>query len=78
VLNQIQKKKFEQLHIVLGVVNDKDLDEIHPYFQKCYLLFFKINQGIRRDNLSAKREHGDRTVFNSITTAYKTSEDQGY
>jgi hypothetical protein len=24
------KQKFEQLHIVLGVVNDKDLEEILP------------------------------------------------
>jgi dihydrofolate synthase/folylpolyglutamate synthase len=33
VLNQIQKQ-FEQLHIVLGVVNDKDLEEILPLFPK--------------------------------------------
>jgi hypothetical protein len=36
VLNQIQTK-FEQLHIVLGVVNDKDLEEI-PFPKECYLL----------------------------------------
>jgi folylpolyglutamate synthase/dihydropteroate synthase len=34
VLNQIHKQKFEQLHIVLGVVNDKDLEEILPYSQR--------------------------------------------
>jgi dihydrofolate synthase/folylpolyglutamate synthase len=32
VMKQIQKEKFDTLHIVLGVVNDKDLDEILPLF----------------------------------------------
>jgi dihydrofolate synthase/folylpolyglutamate synthase len=41
VLNQIKKQEFEQLHIVLGVVNDKDLEEILPLFEKCYLLLLK-------------------------------------
>jgi dihydrofolate synthase/folylpolyglutamate synthase len=26
VLNQIQKEKYKQLHIILGVVNDKNLE----------------------------------------------------
>ncbi|MFD1601475.1 bifunctional folylpolyglutamate synthase/dihydrofolate synthase [Flavobacterium artemisiae] len=34
VMNQIQNEKFEKLHIVLGVVNDKDLDSILPLFPK--------------------------------------------
>ena len=34
VMNQLQKEKFEKLHIVLGVVNDKDLDSILPLFPK--------------------------------------------
>ena len=34
VLHQIEKEVFETLHIVLGVVNDKDLDEILPLFPK--------------------------------------------
>jgi dihydrofolate synthase/folylpolyglutamate synthase len=33
-MNQIQKETFENLHIVLGVVNDKDLDSILPLFPK--------------------------------------------
>ena len=32
VMNQIQKETYESLHIVLGVVNDKDLDSILPLF----------------------------------------------
>jgi dihydrofolate synthase/folylpolyglutamate synthase len=34
VMNQIKKETFENLHIVLGVVNDKDLDSILPLFPK--------------------------------------------
>ncbi len=48
VLNQIKNEKFEQLHIVLGVVNDKDLDEVLPLFPKnaiyyCFLFYFPSN-----------------------------------
>lgn len=32
VMNQIKNENFENLHIVLGVVNDKDLDSILPLF----------------------------------------------
>lgn len=40
VMNQIQKEKFNSLHIVLGVVNDKDLDEILPLFPKKAIYYF--------------------------------------
>jgi dihydrofolate synthase/folylpolyglutamate synthase len=33
VLKQISKQKFDTLHFVLGVVNDKDLEEILPLSQ---------------------------------------------
>ncbi|MDX6184079.1 folylpolyglutamate synthase/dihydrofolate synthase family protein [Flavobacterium sp. Fl-77] len=38
VISQIEKEVFENLHIVLGVVNDKDLEAILPLFPKkaCY------------------------------------------
>lgn len=34
VMNQLKKETFDNLHIVLGVVNDKDLDSILPLFPK--------------------------------------------
>lgn len=34
VMNQLRNEKYEKLHIVLGVVNDKDLDSILPLFPK--------------------------------------------
>jgi dihydrofolate synthase/folylpolyglutamate synthase len=40
VMNQIQKETFENLHIVLGVVNDKDLDSILPLFPKKAIYYF--------------------------------------
>jgi dihydrofolate synthase/folylpolyglutamate synthase len=40
VLRQIQKETFEKLHIVLGVVNDKDLNQILPLFPKDAIYYF--------------------------------------
>ena len=40
VMKQIQKETFESLHIVLGVVNDKDLDSILPLFPKKAQYYF--------------------------------------
>ncbi|TDO77307.1 dihydrofolate synthase/folylpolyglutamate synthase [Flavobacterium chryseum] len=40
VMNQVQKETFENLHIVLGVVNDKDLDSILPLFPKKAQYYF--------------------------------------
>ncbi|KAF2342148.1 bifunctional folylpolyglutamate synthase/dihydrofolate synthase [Flavobacterium tistrianum] len=40
VMNQLKNEKFENLHIVLGVVNDKDLDSILPLFPKDAQYYF--------------------------------------
>ncbi|MBF4517757.1 bifunctional folylpolyglutamate synthase/dihydrofolate synthase [Flavobacterium sp. ANB] len=40
VMNQVQKETYENLHIVLGVVNDKDLDSILPLFPKKAQYYF--------------------------------------
>ncbi|MHC0443405.1 bifunctional folylpolyglutamate synthase/dihydrofolate synthase [Flavobacterium sp. 3-210] len=40
VMNQLQKETYENLHIVLGVVNDKDLDSILPLFPKKAQYYF--------------------------------------
>lgn len=40
VMNQLRNEKFEKLHIVLGVVNDKDLDSILPLFPKDAKYYF--------------------------------------
>jgi dihydrofolate synthase/folylpolyglutamate synthase len=78
VMNQIQKELFTKLHIVLGVVNDKDLDKILPLFPKNAIYYFsKPNnpRGLDATTLANKaQQYGlAGTVFNSITTAYQNA-----
>jgi dihydrofolate synthase/folylpolyglutamate synthase len=76
VLKQIQKEKFDALHIVLGVVNDKDLDEILPLFPKNAFYYFckpNIPRGLDASILQKKATmfglKGE--VYNSVTDAYQ-------
>jgi dihydrofolate synthase/folylpolyglutamate synthase len=76
VMYQIQKEKFDTLHIVLGVVNDKDLDEVLPLFPKNAIYYFckpNIPRGLDASFLHQKATtfglHGE--VFNSVSEAYK-------
>ena len=76
VLNQIQKEQFEKLHIVLGVVNDKDLDEILPLFPKDAKYYFckpTISRGLNATELKEKAaEFGlIGKVYNSVSNAYE-------
>ena len=75
VLNQIQKHHFETLHIVLGVVNDKDLDSILPLFPKNANYYFckpNVPRGLEPQILQKKAtEFGlSGEVFNSVSEAY--------
>ncbi|AUC14154.1 tetrahydrofolate synthase [Tenacibaculum sp. SZ-18] len=40
VMEQLKKEKYDNLHIVLGVVSDKNLDEILPLFPKEAIYYF--------------------------------------
>lgn len=76
VMKQIQKEKFDTLHIVLGVVNDKDLDEILPLFPKNAIYYFckpNIPRGLDPQILKQKAtEFGLKgEVFNSVSESYK-------
>lgn len=75
VLNQIQNEKFEELHIVLGVVNDKDLNEILPLFPKNAKYYFckpniprGLNAGILQKKAADFQLNGK--VYNSVSNAY--------
>jgi len=80
VLNQIQNEKFEKLHIVLGVVNDKNLDEILPLFPKNAIYYFcrpNIPRGLDEKILQKKA-----TAFNlkgetyySVSNAYQAAKE---
>ena len=76
VLNQLQKEEFSKLHIVLGVVNDKDLAEILPLFPKDANYYFSkpnIPRGLDAAILQKEAlEFGlIGEVFNSVRNAYE-------
>ncbi|HSD08555.1 folylpolyglutamate synthase/dihydrofolate synthase family protein [Flavobacterium sp.] len=75
VLKQIQKESFENLHIVLGVVNDKELSEVLPLFPKNATYYFckpNIPRGLDASNLQEKAFSfflkGE--TYNSVIEAY--------
>ncbi len=75
VLNQIQKESFDQLHFVLGVVNDKDLDEVLPLFPKNAAYYFckpNIPRGLEADILHKKASSFGLKgkIYNSVSDAY--------
>lgn len=68
-MQQIQEQKFENLHLVLGFVNDKDLDKIIPLFPKnakYYLSKPNIPRGL--DEKLAQEKFKE---FNIETNIYK-------
>jgi dihydrofolate synthase/folylpolyglutamate synthase len=76
VMKQIQKEKFDTLHIVLGVVNDKDLDEVLPLFPIDAIYYFckpNIPRGLETSILQEKAAtfglKGE--VYNSVSESYK-------
>lgn len=75
VLQQIQKEQFEQLHIILGVVNDKNLEEILPLFPENAIYYFcKPNnpRGLEPTILEEKAVifNLKGKIYNSVSTAY--------
>uniref|UniRef100_UPI00404B87D1 bifunctional folylpolyglutamate synthase/dihydrofolate synthase n=1 Tax=Flavobacterium sp. TaxID=239 RepID=UPI00404B87D1 len=75
VLKQIQKERFEKLHIVLGVVTDKDLGSILPLFPKKANYYFckpDVLRGLDAEILRTKSlEFGlVGNVYNSVSDAY--------
>lgn len=78
VLNQIKKEQFEELHFVLGVVNDKDLEEILPLFPKEANYYFckpNILRGLDAVILQQKAADFQLNgkVYNSVSNAYQAA-----
>ena len=78
VLNQVQNEKYDCLNIVLGFVNDKDLDQILTLFPKNANYFFckpNIPRGLDVLDLQKKAlEFGlIGNIYNSATEAYKNA-----
>jgi dihydrofolate synthase/folylpolyglutamate synthase len=78
VLKQIQKENFEKLHIVLGVVNDKNLSEILPLFPKNAIYYFckpNIPRGLDSSVLLAKANSHNLygRTYTSVLEAYDSA-----
>jgi dihydrofolate synthase/folylpolyglutamate synthase len=75
VLNQIDNERYETLHIVLGVVNDKDLVSILPLFPKNAVYYFctpNVPRGLDAKILKENAlQYGlDGEVYASVREAY--------
>jgi dihydrofolate synthase/folylpolyglutamate synthase len=78
VMNQIKNEKYNQLHIVLGVVNDKDLESILPLFPKNVNYYFckpKIERGLAAKILQEKAKSYQLigNTYASVSKAYKNA-----
>lgn len=75
VLQQIQSEKYAKLHIVLGVVNDKDLQTVLPLFPKIATYYFckpDVPRGLNASILAAEAEKFELTgaVYSSVLDSY--------
>ncbi|WP_396166268.1 bifunctional folylpolyglutamate synthase/dihydrofolate synthase [Flavobacterium sp.] len=78
VIQQLKKETYNQLHIVLGVVNDKDLDAILPLFPKNANYYFckpKNERGLNAKTLQDKAKSFQLfgNTYASISKAYKAA-----
>ena len=78
VLRQVKSEKFEKLHIVLGVVRDKDLKRILPLFPKNALYYFAtpaISRGLPAEELREQAlEYGlGGESYPSVIQAYENA-----
>jgi dihydrofolate synthase/folylpolyglutamate synthase len=80
VLNQLNKQKFEKLHIVLGLVNDKNLTEILPLFPENAIYYFckpDISRGL--DQLILKEKAAGFNLIGqtyiSVSNAYQAAKE---
>ncbi|HBK84156.1 MAG TPA: tetrahydrofolate synthase [Flavobacterium sp.] len=75
VMNQIKKHSFNQLHFVIGVVNDKDLDSILPLLPKKAKYYFckpNVPRGLEAHILKdfAFKYKLKGEVYNSVSDAF--------
>jgi dihydrofolate synthase / folylpolyglutamate synthase len=78
VLNQIKNQEYDDLHLVIGFVNDKNLNELLPLFPKKACYYFckpNIPRGMDAVDLSTiAKEHGLLgKVYNSVSQAYSSA-----
>ena len=77
-MDQIHEHPFKKLHLVFGVVNDKDMSTIMPYLPKDATYYFckpNISRGLAETTLKAYGLEynllGDS--YNSVSEAYQNA-----
>ena len=83
VMNQLKKEKCERLHIVLGLVNDKNLAEILPLFPKDAIYYFckpDISRGLDVEILKIKAAKFDLKgeTYISVSNAYQSAKENAH
>jgi dihydrofolate synthase/folylpolyglutamate synthase len=78
VMKQLQKEIFENLHIILGVVSDKKLDDILQLFPKKAIYYFcqpNIPRAMNVDELfeKANKQNLMGGKYNSVNQAYSSA-----
>ncbi|SHJ70780.1 bifunctional folylpolyglutamate synthase/dihydrofolate synthase [Aquimarina spongiae] len=78
VVKQLREEKFDNLHIVLGVVNDKDLDTILPLFPKDARYYFAKPNILRGLDAYELRKNGKKfkllgVHYDSVQEAYQSA-----
>lgn len=78
VIEQVKAHQYEQLHVVLGLVNDKNLDDILPLFPKSARYYFckpNISRGLEARVLMEKAKHFDLvgSTYESVYSAYEAA-----
>jgi dihydrofolate synthase/folylpolyglutamate synthase len=79
-MKQLLSEEYKQLHIVLGMVNDKDLKSVLPLFPKKAIYYFcKPNLGRGLETSVLKEESAAfglvGEVFTSVSQAYKSAKE---
>jgi dihydrofolate synthase/folylpolyglutamate synthase len=78
IIKQLNTVSYDQLHIVLGVVDDKNLDTILPLFPKNAIYYFckpNVVRGLEEEELKQKASQYSLVgqTYSSVNKAYKKS-----
>ncbi|HET8752751.1 MAG TPA: folylpolyglutamate synthase/dihydrofolate synthase family protein [Salinimicrobium sp.] len=77
-MQQLQKEDFEKMHIVFGVVNDKDLSKIFPLLPKDATYYFcrpEIPRGLDAEKLKEGADgfHLNGNTYSSVPAAFEAA-----
>jgi dihydrofolate synthase/folylpolyglutamate synthase len=81
VLNQLKNQKYNDLHIILGFVNDKDIDSVLQLFPKNAKYYFCKPNNFRGLDASILEQKANKyllkgNTYNSVTEAYNSAKSE--